>query len=88
VNVEVASCHTPNCRDTHYDTHYQMGTIVTNIVLNMEWKGVQRELLLESGNQVYVTRVGKVISKIPPLLIMQTNTSRIDGKQSSSKPKK
>jgi hypothetical protein len=66
-HVEKAVCHTPNCKVEHFDTHYQTGTVVTNTVLNMNWRGVQRELLLESSEPIHVTRVGKTAAKLSPL---------------------
>jgi hypothetical protein len=76
-HVENAVCHTPNCKDEHFITYYQNGVMFTNIVLNMEWRGAKKELLLEEGSPINVNRVLKVPSKpsvspktnnVPPLL--------------------
>lgn len=72
VTVDNPDCHALVCTNSHYETHYQSGTIVTNAVLNMMWKDQKREFVLESSQPGYISRVGKVTvahTKMPPLLI-------------------
>lgn len=95
VAVDHPQCHAKACREDHYDTHYQIGTIVTNTVLNMEWKGEPKQIVLESTAPVTTTRVGQVtlpnpykayedaMTKANALLTNQTNSPLL-----ITKPKK
>lgn len=75
VYVDKPQCHAVACKKVHKETHYQLGTVVTNTVINMDWMGQKRELVLESSQPYSVTRVGTVDVGFPPGVILQTNSS-------------
>lgn len=78
VYVDKPQCHAVACKKVHKETHYQLGTVVTNTVLNMDWMGQKRELVLESSHPDHITRVGTVEVKndiVPPLLLSGTNVT-------------
>lgn len=64
-------CHDPKCKEVHYETLLQVGTVTTNIVLNMTWKNQSKEFVLETMEPGYITRIGKVPVSVTnvPLLI-------------------
>ncbi len=64
VSKTIPVCDKVGCLVIHYTTLHQVGTVTTNLVARVEWKGKTSDAVLEQG-QISTIQVGRDVLESP-----------------------